>query len=117
MRPAPLAMGLPRLSFGCVRRGDHLLHLHVRPGIFLEADGVAPSAGFHRVAPRNVRERPSRRACRWSTAYPLIALFQAPLGDFDPLGEPDIGEALGVFDELVDDLGPVGYAGEEWVEI
>src|SRR5439155_21031945 len=46
-----------------------------------------------------------------------IALLETPIRDLEPLGEPDVGKALGVVDELVHHLGPVGHAGYERVHV
>src|SRR3989304_8268439 len=43
----------------------------------------------------------------------LVTLLQTPIGDLDTLGKPHIGKALGVADELLDDLGAKRHAGNE----
>jgi hypothetical protein len=46
-----------------------------------------------------------------------IAFFQPPVGDLDAAGEPNVGEAFGVFYELIDDFCPVWNSGNERMEV
>ena len=50
-------------------------------------------------------------------SFSRIAPLQPPLGNFDSLGEPNFGKALGVFDELIDDLGPERNTGDKRMKI
>src|SRR5207344_1729731 len=50
-------------------------------------------------------------------SFSRIAFLQPPLGNLDPLGEPHFGKALGVFDELIDDLGPERNTGDKRMKI
>src|SRR5688572_22997428 len=47
----------------------------------------------------------------------LIALLQAPVGDLNAAREPDLGKALGVANELVDDFGSKRHAGNKRVQV
>lgn len=54
---------------------------------------------------------------RYSFISLLVSLLQAPVGDFDAPGEPDLGEALGVADKLVDNLGPKRHSGYKRMQV